>query len=131
VYCSNCGGEINKTHRFCLHCGQKLKSTSLSKPVSKSFNYSFTSKLLLGGNFLTPDKLLLDENGVTYQKRNKYLVGVDESFLAYSSISYVKIDRGIINATIIISSKGSQAIRAANFSLSDARKIEKIIKFNL
>ena len=119
------------TDVFCSYCGQKSASSPLTEQVSKEFNYSFSSKLILGGNLLTPDRLLLNQDGVTYQKRNKYLIGVDESFLAYNSISYVKIDRGLINATVIISSRGSQGIKAANMSLSDARKIEKIIKYNI
>ena len=119
------------TDAFCSHCGQKSASSSLTEHASREFNYSFSSKLILGGNLLTPDRLLLNQDGVTYQKRNKYLIGVDESFLAYNSISYVKIDRGLINATVIISSRGSHGIKAANMSLSDARKIEKIIKSNI
>ena len=131
MHCSSCGGRINSKGRFCSHCGQKLNTSDHSDLKSTTFEYSFSSKLILGGSILTPDRLFLDQNGVTYQKRNKYLVGVDESFLAYGSISYVKIDRGVINATLIISSKGSQGIRAANFSLSDAKKIEKIIRTNI
>ena len=84
----------------------------------------------MGGSILTPDKLIIDQNGVTYLKRNKYLIGVDRSFLSFSDISYVKIDRRLINSTIIISSKGSKGIRAENFSISDARKIESLIKNN-
>ena len=92
-----------------------------------SFSYSFSSRLYLGGNILTPDRIIIDETGVTFEKRNKYLIGIDRSFLAYNTISFVKVDRGIINARIIISSKGSQGVQARNFSISDAEKMKELI----
>ena len=84
----------------------------------------------MGGNVFTPDRLIINQDGVTFLKRNKYLIGVDRSFLSFSDISYVKIDRRLINSTVIISSKGSRGIRAENFSISDAEKIENLIKDN-
>ena len=83
--------------------------------------------MYLGGNILTPDKIIIDETGVTYEKRNKYLIGIDRSFLAFDAISFVKIDRGLINSSIIISSKGSRGVKASNFLISDAKKIKQLI----
>lgn len=130
AYCYSCGYNLTGKENFCPSCGQKSSGNNI-KPHSKTpFSYSFSSKIILGGSILTPDKLIINQNGVTYLKRNKYLIGVDRSFLAFNDISYVKIDRRLINSTIIISSKGSKGIRAENFSISDAKKIESIIKNN-
>ena len=80
-----------------------------------------------GGNILTPDKLYIDETGVTYIKRNKYLIGKDRVFLSFQNISSVRVDRKLIDATIIISGRGAVEIIAKDFSIRDSKKIENII----
>lgn len=125
MHCSDCGYNLSENQNFCPNCGKKVFIEQSKKRAS--FSYSFSSRLYLGGNILTPDKIIIDETGVTFEKRNKYLIGVDRSFLAYNSISFVKVDRGIINARIIISSKGSQGVQARNFSISDAEKMKELI----
>ena len=129
-FCTTCGYNLTGNENFCPSCGEKSLGIDTISQSKASFSYTFSSKIILGGSILTPDKLIIDQDGVTYLKRNKYLIGVDRSFLAFSDISYVKIDRRLINSTIIISSKGSRGIRAENFSISDAKKIESIIKNN-
>ena len=129
-FCASCGYNLTGNENFCPSCGQKLSRIGANSRSKKSFSYTFSSKIILGGSILTPDKLIINQDGVTYLKRNKYLIGVDRSFLSFSDISYVKIDRRLINSTIIISSKGSKGIRAEKFSISDAKKIELIIKNN-
>ena len=129
-FCASCGYNLTGNENFCPSCGQKPSSNGTNNRSKASFSYTFSSKIILGGSILTPDKLIIDQDGVTYLKRNKYLIGVDRSFLSFSDISYVKIDRRLINSTVIISSKGSKGIRATNFSISDAKKIESLIKNN-
>lgn len=130
MFCSACGISLASTDLFCSVCGKRSQSHSASSETT-FFRYIFSSSLFLGGNVFTPDRIILDETGVTYERRNKYLIGIDRSFLSYKNISYVKIDRGLINASIIISSRGSRGVKANNFSISNAKKIEKIIKENL
>ena len=129
-FCASCGYNLTGNENFCPSCGQKPSGIVANSRSKKSFSYTFSSKIILGGSILTPDKLIINQDGVTYLKRNKYLIGVDRSFLSFSDISYVKIDRRLINSTVIISSKGSRGIRAENFSISDAKKIERLIKEN-
>lgn len=129
-FCSSCGYNLTGKENFCPSCGHKHLGFHVKSSSKKSFSYTFTSKILLGGSILTPDKLIIDQDGVSYLKRNKHLIGIDRSFLSFNDISYVKIDRRLINSTIIISSKGSKGIRAENFSIFDAKKIETIIKDN-
>ena len=129
-FCISCGYTLTGKENFCPSCGLNLLGISSKNESKKSFTYTFTSKFILGGNILTPDKLIINQDGVSYLRRNNYLIGVDRSHLSFSDISFVKIDQGLINAAIIISSKGSKGIQANNFSISDARKIEKIIMEN-
>jgi hypothetical protein len=128
MFCNQCGIYSDENDKFCSDCGRKLID---SKENHTKINAVFSSSLLVGGNILTPDKLILDENGVVYERRNKYLIGVDRSFLSYNNISYVKIDRRLISSNIIISSKGADSIIAKDFFISDAKKIEAIIKTKL
>ena len=128
MFCSNCGKKSDENINFCPHCGKKINQNNYDKSKKKLV---FSSSVLVGGNILTPDRLILDDNGVTYEKRNKYLIGVDSSYLSYLNISYVKIDRRLLSSDIIISSKGADSIIAKDFLISDAKKIEAIIKSKL
>ena len=131
-YCPNCGVQIELEDLFCSSCGFGLKSQNVSsQKIQDSFSHEFSSNILLGGNILTPDKLYIDETGVTYVKRNKYLIGKDRVFLSFQNISSIRIDRKLIDATIIISGRGAIEIIAKDFSISDSKKIETIIKKNL
>ena len=131
-YCPNCGILTELEDLFCSSCGFGLKSQNVSSQKNQdSFSHEFSSNILLGGNMLTPDKLYIDETGVTYVKRNKYLIGKDRVFLSFQNISSIRIDRKLIDATIIISGRAAVEIIAKDFSISDSKKIETIIKKNL
>ena len=129
-YCSQCGNNLNPSDKFCSSCGYRIGSnqSTSSKP---RFSYEFKSNILLGGDILTPDKILIDQTGVTYIKRNSYLIGKDRVHLSYSNISSVRIDRKLIDADIIISGRGAVEITAKDFSISNARKIERLINQQL
>jgi len=49
-------------------------------------------------------------------------------FLSFQNISSVRVDRKLIDATIIISGRGAVEIIAKDFSIRDSKKIENIIK---
>ena len=85
-YCPNCGNSLISSDKFCPSCGSKIGSYPTMVPKSK-FSYEFKSNILLGGDILTPDKIVVDHTGVTYLKRNKYLIGKDRVHLSYSNIS--------------------------------------------
>ena len=129
-YCPACGNSLNSTHKFCSSCGSKIESNPTTSPRTK-FSYEFKSNILLGGNILTPDKILINQSGVTYIKRNKYLIGKDRVHLSYSNISSVRIDRKLIDADIIISGRGAVEIVAEDFSIGNAKKIERLIQKQL
>ena len=95
------------------------------------FSFEFSSNILLGGNLLTPDRILIDQTGVTYVKRNKYLIGKDRVHLSFQNISSVRIDRKLIDADIIIAGRGPVEIMAKDFSISDSKKIEQLIRSKL
>jgi len=130
-YCTNCGNALDLTDRFCSSCGTKVGSTVLNSSVTAKFSYEFKSNILLGGDILTPDKILIDQTGVTYIKRNKYLIGNDRVHLAYQNISSIRIDRKLIDADIIISGRGTVEIIAKDFSISNAKEIEQLIRKQL
>ena len=130
-YCSNCGNALNSGDRFCPSCGTKVGSSVLNSSATVKFSYEFKSNILLGGDILTPDKILIDQTGVTYVKRNKYLIGNDRVHLAYQNISSIRIDRKLIDADIIISGRGAVEIIAKDFSISNAKKIEQLIRKQL
>lgn len=131
-YCSNCGNKCLSDASFCASCGFSLQyEESYEDNNNKSFSHEFSSNILLGGNILTPDKIIINESGVTFIKRNKYLIGKDRVHISFKNIASVSVDRKLIDANIIISSKGFEKIIGKNFSISDAKKIEKLINENV
>ena len=54
---------------------------------------------------------MICETGVTFIKRNKHLIGKHRVYLYYQNISSVRIDRNLIDTTIIISGRGAVALR--------------------
>ncbi len=130
MFCQGCGYNLTGKENFCPSCGGNAHE--LVSPQKKDdFHFEFSSKILVGGSILTPDKLQLNQNMVTYQKRNKYLIGVDSVSLKYKDISSVRIDRKLINCNIIISGRGSREIVARNFYIGDAKRIKEIILNNM
>lgn len=134
MFCTSCGNKLKGGDNFCSSCGQKIVSNVASTdPNSKEVleTYEFSSNILLGGNILTPDRLVITDTDVVYKKRNKYLIGVDESSIPFSRISSVEIDRKLIDSDIIIFSTGNQQLKVQDFSVGDAKKIKKIIESRL
>ena len=129
MYCSSCGHNLTGNENFCPSCGQKPNTNlSLSKTQNDVKTYEFKSNILLGGSILSPDRIVVTDSQVIYKKRNKYLIGTDESSIPFSRISSVEIDRKLIDSDIIIYSTGNQTISAGDFSIADAKKIKKIIE---
>jgi len=129
MYCSSCGNNLTGNENFCPSCGQKPNTNlSLSKTQNDLKTYEFKSNILLGGSILSPDRIVVTDSQVIYKKRNKYLIGTDESSIPFSRISSVEIDRKLIDSDIIIYSTGNQTIIAGDFSIGDAKKIKKIIE---
>ena len=129
MYCSSCGHNLTGNENFCPSCGQKPNTNlSLSKTQNDLKTYEFKSNILLGGITLSPDRIVVTDSQVIYKKRNKYLIGTDESSIPFSRISSVEIDRKLIDSDIIIYSTGNQTIIAGDFSIADAKKIKKIIE---
>ena len=129
MYCSSCGHNLTGNDNFCPSCGQKANTNlSLSKTQNDVKTYEFKSNILLGGSILSPDRIVVTDSQVIYKKRNKYLIGTDESSIPFSRISSVEIDRKLIDSDIIIYSTGNQTIIAGDFSIGDAKKIKKIIE---
>ncbi len=131
-FCSNCGNNLNPSDKFCSSCGHSLKEGQEDmSETQEHFSFEFSSNILLGGNLLTPDRILIDQTGVTYVKRNKYLIGKDRVHLSFQNISSVRIDRKLIDADIIIAGRGAVEIIAKDFSISDSKKIEQLIRSKL
>lgn len=129
MYCSSCGHNLTGNENFCPSCGQKPNTNlSLSKTQNDLKTYEFKSNILLGGSILSPDRIVVTDSQVIYKKRNKYLIGIDESSIPFSRISSVEIDRKLIDSDIIIYSTGNQTIIARDFSIADAKEIKKIIE---
>ncbi|MEI6697250.1 MAG: hypothetical protein WCO13_14445 [Bacteroidota bacterium] len=88
----------------------------------------FKSAVTRGGAILTPDIIIINDNSVTYKKRNKYLINVDSICIPISKISSVELDSGLWGTDIIIKSFGEGEIVGKKFIKSDAKEIKRLIQ---
>lgn len=88
----------------------------------------FRSAITRGGAILTPDVIVIDNETLTYRKRNKYLINVDTTTIPISKISSVKVDTSLLGTNIIIKSYGQGEIIVRRLTKSDAKKIKKLIE---
>ena len=139
MFCSNCGHQLKGNDKFCSSCGNDVTAITGNSENSvgsdendvlteEEPSLSFNSRLLLGGNIIRPDRLIIEKSNVIYEKRNKHLIGVDRVMIPISRIASVEIDRGIIRSKIIIYSKGDQTITVENFNVGDGRRIKRAIE---
>jgi hypothetical protein len=128
MYCSGCGNQLQGHEKFCPECGKSIQETQAPQAKETFKTLEFSSNILLGGSILAPDKIIINNTSVVYKKRNKYLIGTDESSIPFNRISSVEINRKLIQSHVIIYSTGNQKLIAKNFSVSDAKEIKKEIE---
>ncbi|MDD2983692.1 MAG: hypothetical protein PHQ74_09915 [Crocinitomicaceae bacterium] len=129
MYCSGCGNQLQGDEKFCPECGKSTSNEKSSPEKKEEFEtLEFKSSILLGGSILSPEKLIITDTAVVYRKRNKYLIGTDESSIPFSRISSVEINRKLIDSDILIYSTGNQKIVAQDFSISSAKEIKSEIE---
>jgi hypothetical protein len=90
-------------------------------------NFEFSSAITRGGNMLTPEKIIISTDYITWKKRNKYLIGVDSISIPRDKLSGVEIQNKIWGVDISITSFGMSGIIAKNFTAADAKKIREIL----
>ena len=89
--------------------------------------YEFTASRVSGdGNAVFPDKLIIDDEYVVYQKSR--VIGRKEIRIKHSAIGSVSIDSHILFADVIIETNGGQKIVARGFSRSDAKEISRLLE---
>ena len=91
-----------------------------------TMTYTFQASRISGnGNAVFPDKLIIDDDKVTYYKGK--LIGYDESVIMRERIGSVSLSQHLLFGDIVIESKGSQTIHAEGFTRSDAKKILQLL----
>lgn len=130
MYCSKCGSEVLKEANFCSNCGNKLGDSMLSNEERNSTDLetlTFSSRFILGGSLLTPDRVIITGNELIYRKRNSHFIGVDEISIPFKRISSIELDRRLISSTIIIYTMGNEIVKLKSFSIGDAKDIRRVL----
>lgn len=104
------------------------KSESEENEIYENETFTFKSAITRGGGILTPDIIIIDNDSVTYKKRNKYLINVDSITVPISKISSVELDTSLWGTDIIIKTFGAGEIIGKKFTKSDAKQIRKLIQ---
>jgi hypothetical protein len=87
----------------------------------------YQSSRLTSGNLFFPDTLSVESDGVHYQKRK--LLGSSEEVISFRHISSIRIQSGILFASLVIeTSGGSQPIVMIGLSKADAKDIKESIQ---
>lgn len=130
MYCSKCGEELVQAAKFCSNCGQKVDGSVVKNTEMDSNSFetvSFSSRFVLGGSLLTPDRLIITSEELIYRKRNKNLIGVDEIAIPFKRISSVELDRKLISSTVIVYTMGNEKVSLKNFSIGDSKRIREVL----
>jgi len=88
----------------------------------------FQSAFLRGGNILTPERIIITDDSVTWKKRNSFLIGTDSKTIPIDSIASIDIDQKLWGANITITSFGQDKIEAKNFTGADADRIKELLE---
>ncbi|MCQ2333900.1 MAG: PH domain-containing protein [Paludibacteraceae bacterium] len=83
------------------------------------------SRISGNGNAIFPDKLIVDDNKVTYYKA--HLIGHEETNIMRSNIGSVSLKSGVLFADIIIETNGGQITVINGFNKSDAKQIVRLL----
>jgi len=86
----------------------------------------FSSSVLLGGDLLTPERLTITDNVVTW-KKSKIPFGSDTIEVNRSSISGVQVIKKVISSDILIHTFGNPTIMCQNLTIPNANLIKDIL----
>jgi len=103
-------------------------SESEEDEIEGSDIYKFKSAISRGGGILTPDIIIIDNDSVTYKKRNKYLINFDSITVPISKISSVELNTSLWGTDIIIKTFGVGEIIGNKFTKSEAKEIRRLIQ---
>ena len=103
-------------------------SESEENEIKENETLTFKSAITRGGGILTPDIIIIDNDSVTYKKRNKYLINLDSITVPISKISSVELNTSLWGTDIIIKTFGAGEIIGNKFTKSDAKQIRKLIQ---
>jgi putative NADH-flavin reductase len=92
-------------------------------------NIIFKSDIKRFGSILTPHIINLCDDFLIYKKRHKNLITYEIITISYADISSVSIINSLIGTDIVIETYGGKNIKAKNFSLESANKINELIMF--
>jgi hypothetical protein len=90
--------------------------------------YEFKQALTRSGNIVTPDKIIITDDSVTWEKRKDYLIGKDSKTIPIDEVSSVELEYTGWGTNITIYSRGSGSIHAKSFTKSDAKEIKRLIE---
>jgi hypothetical protein len=89
--------------------------------------FEFQSSITRGGEVLRPDHIIINQENITWRKRNKYLIGYDSISIPIGKISSIELDDKIWGVDITIKGIGSSSITAKCFTAADANKIKELL----
>ena len=107
----------------------KLKNqiTKEKKSEEVSFGlHEYTSSVISGGSAIFPEKLSVDDQKVTWEKRS--LFSKNSKHIQIINITSVNINTSFTVASISIHSNGFGIINASNFTNSDVKEIKSLIE---
>ena len=99
----------------------------MERETPRVINREFSSSITRMGPVLTPHRITITNDMVTWRRRNSVLIGVDSTQVKRASITSVDIIDHVIGCDIVIHAQGHPNIIATNFSGSDAKEIRQLI----
>ena len=100
---------------------------AMERETPRVINREFSSSITRMGPVLTPHRIIITNEFVTWRRRNSILLGVDSTQVKRASITSVDIVDNVIGCDVVIHAQGHPNIIATNFSSSDAEEIRDLI----
>jgi hypothetical protein len=105
----------------------KSQNEGVTEALIKIEEKTYYSSRWTSGNIFFPDALILESDGIVFQKRS--LFGSREEHINYKAVASFRITNGIVFSTISIeTSGGSQPIVVNGLWKSDAKEIQDIFR---
>jgi len=109
--------------------GLSHASPAHKEPIKVSQKYEFSSSAVRGGDVINPDRVIIENNVVTWKKKSKILIGGESRSIPLDKVSAVELQTGMVGTDITIRGNGYSAIHAKDFAKSDAAKIKSLLGF--
>src|SRR5918995_424805 len=117
-FCSYCGTALVQGAGFCPGCGTPVRRTPAPPlPSSAGPVMQATTQILLGGD---NQRVTVYEDRVEVKTVGALVVTSSVQEVRFGQLAGLRVDRGLLTATLFLETRGGDALRVKGLSKADA-----------